>query len=539
MAAISSGSPLPGALYAVLFIPDFPVAVRQRGERQPGPAAVACGEAPNRFVYAADARAREHGVHAGMALTAAQVRYRSAGTVQPLRVLDRDEQSELRVQGRLRKLAQTTTPRFEDIAPGLLALDCNGLREPYASTQRLAADVARLGLQANVGVSQNRFVALCAARTQKGITHIYPGQEAGFLLALPLDALPLEKRDLEILGRWGVRTIGELARLPDDQLAERFGARGARMARLARGEEGSLLQAYRPPAQFELSWNFDWEICALEPLSFAMSDMLDRLCLKLQGFDQAAASLTTRLRLADGGVLERTIDLPHPLSDPRTLLKLVRIDLAAHPPDKAVEGVYLSAKPTKRRWVQHSLFRLDAPSPETWAATLAQLNGLVGEARVGAPAVPDTHRPGAAALKVFEAAGEEPGTGHLPAPGPGRAAVAPRETIAVSCKPLESSRRRPCPSPSLPALRSSLVFRCFRPSWPAHVRLNGDRPVHVHAKRIHGAVTARAGPWRVSGEWWTPDSWQYQEWDIEVAGCLYRACCERATRKWFLTGEYD
>ena len=539
MAEVSGGSPLPGALYAALFIPDFPVAVRQRGEQQPGPAAVACGEAPNRFVYAADARAREHGVHEGMALTAAQVRYRSAGTAQPLRVFDRDEKSELQAQGRLRKLAETTTPRFEDVAPGLLTLDFTGLREPYTSAHQLAAGVARLGLQANVGVSQNRFVALCAARTQKGITHVYPGQEAGFLLALPLDALPLEEQDLETLGRWGVRTIGELARLPDDQLAERFGARGSRMARLARGEEGSLLQAYRPPAQFELSRDFDWEICDLEPLSFAMSDMLDRLCLKLQSLDRAAASLTTRLRLANGGVFERTIDLPHPLSDPCALLKLVRIDLAAHPPDRAVEGVRLSAKPTERRWVQHSLFRLDAPSPETWAATLAQLTRLVGEERVGAPAVPDTHRPGAAALKAFEAAGEAPGTRRLPAPGPGLAAVAPREAAAGSCKPLEPSRRQLCPSPSLPPLRSPLVFRCFRPSRPVHVRLNGDRPVHVHAKGIHGAVTARAGPWRVSGEWWTPDGGQHQEWDVEVAGCLYRACCERATGKWFLTGEYD
>ena len=521
MARVSGGRAQPAPLYASLYVPDFSVAVLQRGERRADPAAVACGQPPNRSVYAADAGARRCGVRAGMALAAAQARYATAGKPQPLRVFDRDEKEEQRVQGLLLELAEKATPRFEAVAAGLLGLDLGGVHNPYAAAGELASGAAGLGLQANVGVSMNRLVALSAARTQLGVTHVYPGQEAAFLQALPLDTLPLDEGELKTLKRWGLRTVGELERLPPEQLSDRFGERGACMARLARGEESSTLQVYQPPAQFEASRDFDWEIEALEPLMLALSGMLEQICARLHDLDRAAAKLTTCLRLADGGEFERTIDLPSPLSDARVLLALVQIDLAAHPPPGAVEGAYVSAKPVERRQVRKTLFEPESTSPERMAVTLARLSGLVGKERVGAPSVPDTYRPGVAELKMFR-------------PAPERAKARRRAKPVPALTASEPSASRPSTPP-----RASLVFRCYRPSHPARVVLREERPVQFEAQGVRGPVTAWAGPWRVSGEWWTPDGWQYQEWDVEVAGRLYRACCERTTGEWFLVGEYD
>ena len=539
MTARSSGRGSRGAsLYASVHVPDFPVAVLQAGERSPRPTAVTCGEPPNRFVYAADAPARECGVRDGMALAAAQARYSAAGAGQPLQVLCRDMEAERRTQARLLKLAEMSTPVFEDVAPGLLSLDFAGLPDPYASATALVSGAARLGLKANVGVARNHFVALCAARTQPGVTHVYPGQEAGFLQELPLSTLPLDCKDLQTLERWGVRKIGELAILPRTRMAERFGERGVRMVRLARGEQDSVLRAYRPGAQLDLSRDFDWEIGEIESLALAMSDMLEQLCLRLQGLDQAAASLTTCLRLVQGGMFQRTINLPYPLSDSRALLTLVRIDLTAHPPGGAVDGVRVSAEPAERRQVQSSLFAPDLPDAENLAVTLARLACLVGEERVGAPLVLDTHRPGAAALEAFRPASGRSMAGRNTGDGTALAAVAGRPAATSPAKLRQQHRELRSPQ-RVPPSRSSLVFRCFRPSRPAEVALRGGRPVRVDAWEVRGLVAACAGPWRVSGEWWTPDGWQYQEWDVEVGGRLYRACCERTTGKWFLAGEYD
>ena len=50
--------------------------------------------------------------------------------------------------------------------------------------------------------------------------------------------------------------------------------------------------------------------------------------------------------------------------------------------------------------------------------------------------------------------------------------------------------------------------------------MRGSRPVYVTAAEIQGPVHARAGPWRICGEWWTENSWDYEEWDVEVRGRL-------------------
>ena len=95
-------------------------------------------------------------------------------------------------------------------------------------------------------------------------------------------------------------------------------------------------------------------------------------------------------------------------------------------------------------------------------------------------------------------------------------------------------------------LRRLPAFRCFRPPPEAEVILNRLLPVYVtagpgygSAGEIHGPVGTRAGPWKVCGEWWTPGGWQYEEWDVEVKGRLYRICCELPSRNWYVTGIYD
>ena len=515
-------------LHAALHVPDFAVAVLQDAESRHLPTVVARGRPPKRFVHSASASARRLGVREGMALAAARARHGTAGAQHALRVLERDESAERRAQGQLLDLAQAATPRFEEVGQGLLALDFSGLRAPYAAAKQLLAGVSRLGLSASVGVSESHFVSLCAARTRSGVTHVYPGQEAGFLQQLPLDMLPLSSREARTLKRWGMRTMGDLARLPEGEMVERFGDHMARISRLARGEGDLVLNPCQPPERLEVAQDFDWEVTGLEPLGAAMAGMIERLCIKLRGLDRAVQRLTTQLGLAGGGTCERTIDLPQPLADARALLELVRIDLAAHPPGAAVESVRISAKPGERRLVQQSLFAIDLPSPQRLAVTLARLASLVGSSQVGAPTVPDTYRPGVAALTAFRPA-SEPAKRHRGKGAPGTGMLVPAESGTGP-----SRARQPAGT-----ARRPLVLRCFRPSRPAQVTLAADRPADVTAQDVRGKVTACAGPWRVSGEWWTADSWRYQEWDIEVAGRLYRACCQPASGEWFLAGEYD
>ena len=516
------------ALFASLFVADFPVAALTRGEADIPATAVIEGAPPNQFVCSADEAARDAGVQLGMPLAAAKARF-AYSTGEDLRILERDPAAEARAQRDLLRLAENATPRYEDSAPGLLALDFTGLREPHASARALYEGAEQLGFTPQVGVSRNRFVALCAARTQPGLTHIYPGEEAGFLSVQGLDALPLEQVEVETLTRWGVRSIGELARFNENDLVERFGERGSRLARLARGEESSVLDAYTAPPELEERQEFDWEIGELEPLAFALAAMLERLCFKLQSHNLAAARLETKLELLSGRLFARKIELPYPLTDPRTLLKLVRLDLDAHRPGDAIVAARVAAAPTDRRRIQFSLFAPATPSPEKLAVTLARLSALVGPERVGAPVAPNTHKPGAAAVALFAPSRGDKGHGtrdkrdrkqiHDRAVG-----VNPRSGAGVSASLVSREER---------------VFRVFRPPWPAKVWTESRKPTHLESPEIAGPVESRAGPWRVSGEWWTPEGWQYEEWDVCVQGRMYRVCLDRQSGEWLVTGAYD
>ena len=492
-------------LFASLYVADFPVAALTRGEAATPPTAVIEGAPPNQFVCSADEAAREAGVELGMPLAAAAARFAYAAHGDQLRILDRDPAAEARAQRDLLRLAETATPRYEDSAPGLVTLDFTGLPEPHLSARKLFEAAEKLGFTPQLGVSRNRFVALCAARTQPGLTHVYPGEEAGFLAVQGLDTLPIEPAEIETLTRWGLRTVGDLARFDENDLTARFGERGAQLARLARGEESSVLEAYTAPPQLEERQEFDWEVGELEPLAFALSGMLERLCLKLQGHNLAAARVETKLELLSQRLFARKIELPYPLTDPRTLLKLVRLDLDAHPPGDAIVAARVGAVPTERRRVQFSLFAPATPSPEKLAVTLARLSSLVGAERVGAPVAPDTHKPGAAAVALFAPPRGDKGQGTRDKGG----------------------------------AREDRIFRVFRPPWPAKVETERHEPARLETLDAAGPIESRTGPWRVSGEWWSPDGWQYEEWDVLVEGRMYRACLDRQAGEWFVTGAYD
>jgi protein ImuB len=150
------------------------------------------------------------------------------------------------------------------------------------------------------------------------------------------------------------------------------------------------------------------------------------------------------------------------------------------------------------------LFIPVAPEPVKLELTLARIQAIVGVGRVGSPELLDTHRPDAFQMSIL----------------------------------LTQRRRDAEVSQRLSTSASKLVFRFFRPPRTARVALASGQPRFVAAEGISGRVIELAGPWRSSGDWWTADSWQRDEWDIALSdGALYRLYCD--LRGWFVEGSYD
>jgi protein ImuB len=417
--------------------------------------------------------------------------------------------------------AQAFSPVVEQTAPDAMVLDASGLGHIFGPPHEIAAAIAGrarlLGFEAQIAIASNPDAAICAARGFSGVSVVPHGDEAKFLESLPLHLLEPGEELLETFERWGLRTFRDLAVLPTIGIAGRLGPEGLRLQMLARGEYERPLVPLEDPLQFREEMELDYPVELLEPLSFLLARLLGDICGRLAHRGLATNEVRVRLALEDRSEHERTLRLPVPMCDARTFLKLMQLDLGAHPPAAPVTKVHLEAAPVKPRVAQGGLFIPAAPEPEKLELTLARVAALVGEANVGSPELLDTHRQDAFRMRKFALLHSLP---------PGRKKV----------------DRQPFPPKSAAEKVSAplFCFRYYRPPRPARVQIERGQPSFLLADGIRGYIVSAAGPWRTSGDWWTVDPWDRDEWEVGLRdGALYRIYCAHATGRWFVEGSFD
>jgi protein ImuB len=420
-------------------------------------------------------------------------------------------------KGDLRKLAFEFSPFVEQNAPDTVTFDVSGLDRLFGLPQDIAAAIRRRAgatdVHANLALASNPDAAIYAARGFKGISVLPQGDEAKFLGSLLITLLDPSPELQETLERWGIRRFQNLAALPPLGIAERLGPEGLRLRLLARGEVERKLVLLEEPLRFEDEIELEYPVELLEPLAFVLARLLDGLTTRLATRGLATNELRLALKLETRGVHERTLRLPVPSLDQRAFLKLIQLDLSAHPPSEPVVHVRLEVNPVKPRAAQSGLFIPGAPEPVNLELTLARIKKIVGPENVGSPELLDTHRPQAFQM----VSGADPLVRCRPPGRPARASAADRGVRPTFAR---------------------LMLRVFRPPRAARVEITSGRPSFVAAQGVRGKVLELAGPWRTSGDWWMVDAWSRDEWDMALSdGALYRMYCE--VRGWFVEGTID
>jgi protein ImuB len=426
----------------------------------------------------------------------------------------------------LTDIAREFSPRYERHGTHAVAIDVTGLDRllgpPRVIGEELRRDAATRGARLHVAVAANWMTALVLAYARAGLTVVRPGEEAAVLAPVPLGVLekvlPGEGHGTRLpsLKTWGIRTLGELAALPSEQLAARLGRGGLALQAVASGEDRRPLVPDIPEERFESSSELEWPIDGVEPLSFVLTRLLEPLCIRLERRDRGAAVLHVMLRLVTRDEHARRLELPSPLRDMRTLRTLALLDMESHPPGAAIDRVTVVIEPTPGRVVQHTLFTRPHPTPEQLSTLLARLGAVLGQDRIGAPAVVDSFRPDAFALQPFAVDWNKAGT-----------------------KPPTSDLRPPISDlqPLPAALR-----RCRGPV-AARVTLAAGRPLRVVTDRrgfAGGAVASAWGPWRTSVDWWAARGCRRDEWDVVLSdGAVYRIFRDHDTDRWFVDGIFD
>jgi protein ImuB len=396
------------------------------------------------------------------------------------------------------------------------------------------------GRAGRVAVAPTMTAAWLLAHARPGSTVAVAGSEAAALADLPIGwlgslihlesqprtspAARLRTREyqdrLALLERWGVRTLGEFAALPQADILARLGALGARMHQAARGEDSAPFVPMVEPRRFEDRVTLEWPIEGTEPLAFVLARSCERLSATLQQADRGAVKVRTRYRLVTREFHERALELPTPVADARLLRTLILLDLESHPPPAAIDVIEVDLDVSPGPVVQGSLIHPTLPAPEALATLMARLTALMGESRVGRPVVPDTHDARVVGMAMFQV------------PREGKEGA--RETGVWSAD-----------ARGTPGAQWPLALRRFRLPVAAEVAIACGAPVRVmpSARGLSGGiVVARAGPCRSSGGWWTfgHRSWDRDEWDVEIAGGeVYRLTRDRASGRWEVEGVLD
>ena len=293
----------------------FYAAVEKRDKPELGPKPVIVGGGHRGVVSAACYVARTYGVHSAMPMFKALKLCPEAVVLRP------DMHKYAAVSREVRALMLELTPLVEPLSLDEAFLDLSGTerlhrRSAAESLARLARRIeTEVGITVSVGLSYNKFLAKVASDLDKprGFAVIGRREALDFLAPQPVGLIwgvgpALKTR----LARDGIVTIGQLARVADDDLVARYGSVGRRLARFARGEDDRAVEPNAGAKSISAETTFEGDISGLAELEAILWPLCERLAWRLKRADLGASALTLKLKTAEFRLRSRSRRLSGP-----------------------------------------------------------------------------------------------------------------------------------------------------------------------------------------------------------------------------------
>jgi protein ImuB len=531
----------------VVWCPDWPLTAAGVGPDEP--AAVV---AANRVV-ACSAAARREGVVRGLRRREAQ------GRCPALTVLAPDPARDARAFEPVVAAVESFSPRVEVTRPGRCALTTRGPSRYFGGDGPLAAAVAErvaavsaVPTAVRVGIADGPFAATLAARATSDsdpVRVVPPGESPAFLAPFPVTAL--DRPELaDLLGRLGIRTLGEFAALPAGDVLARFGTDSAAAHRLAAGLDERPVNARTPPPDLTVERELDPPAARVDVAAFAAKGLAEELHRRLSSQGLActrvlieaetehgerlarlwrhdgaltAAAMAERVRWQLDGWLAGTVsaadaDVATPTAG-LTLLRLVPDEIK--PDDGRPLGFWGGAADVDER-AARALARVQGMlGPD--AVTTGVLSGgrnlaeQVHLVRWGDPRTPlRPGRPGNGPVRADGRVEVPPWPGRLPPPAPATVHRPPRpaELVDADGQPVRVTGRGAVVCP------------------PARLRTD------TAAGGWHDVV-AWAGPWPVDERWWDPAAHRRRaRFQVQDAtGAAYLVVLQGG--QWWIEASYD
>lgn len=433
-------------------------------------------------------------------------------------VMVRDAGEETRRFEAVVEAIEELVPRVEMVSPGLVYVPVAGAIRFYGGEEALAGRIARevehltghlRGGQAYLAIADGPFAARWAAATAKVGEPLIVTDTASFLSTLDLSTLRDAMGGDEMIDtfRWlGVATLGDVAGLPRDALASRFGNHGLLAHRLASGEDRPV-DPREIPADLAVGMEFEEPLEHLDAVAFAGRVLSERLLKGLRSAGVSPHTVTITAGTADGPGRSRVWRSADPFTE-QALTDRVWWQLRAWVDTSGIPGgiTSLRIEPADLSGEGRQLGLLtDETSLIETERALARAQTLVGPDQILQSRAQGGRMPGERVS--WSRWGETPvDLEHDPsAPWPGAT---------------------PSPSPALVP----------DPGRRMEVQWEEGMPAMVRLRSRWEPVLTWSGPWRLSGRWWDGEADVDRYQIVTSAGAFL---CVVTPDGVFLAGVYD
>jgi DNA polymerase-4 len=189
------------------------------------------------------------------------------------------------------------------------------------------------GLNCSIGISTARMVAKVASDQAKpnGVLWIVPGAEAAFLAPLDVRRIPGVGKVTEArLHALGIRKVGDLARLDEAFLEEKFGKWGLALAGKSKGFDAggwfdSEIGAEADPKSISHEHTFDVDTADTDLLEATLARLSVMVGRRLREHGLYARTVQLKLRYKDFATITRALTLDHATGLDTELLATARL----------------------------------------------------------------------------------------------------------------------------------------------------------------------------------------------------------------------
>jgi DNA polymerase IV len=238
---------------------------------------------------------------------------------------------------RVHKCFHAVTPHVEGIALDEAFLDVTGAQRLLGSAEQIAANLrdairSETGLNCSVGLAPSKLLAKLASeaakpslpgkppkpipvgaeRVSEGVVRVNPNEQVAFIQSHPIEALwgvgPATKARLE---RYGVRTVADLAALPEDTVIRAVGkVNGAHLHRLSLAIDDRPVESDRAVKSVSHEETFVTDVRDLDALNIDIIRMADAVSNRMREASLLGRTITLKLKFPDFSMITRAKTIP-------------------------------------------------------------------------------------------------------------------------------------------------------------------------------------------------------------------------------------